>query len=150
VVLVYLATACGGGAAEIDSPEVGPDDRRTCQELLDSLPDTLASQPQRDVEPADALGAAWGDPAITLTCGVALPAEYDEFSSCEEANGVGWFLPPEQIEDQGLDVTFTAVGYRPLVQVRVPSSYRPEGPASVIVELGPVVQDQLELVQDCR
>ncbi len=83
------------------------------------------------------------------TCGVSLPADFDKFATCEEADGVGWFVPQDQSEDQSSDVTFTAAGYRPIVEVRLPASYRPEGAAAVIAELAGPVKDTLRLVNRC-
>jgi len=53
------------------------------------------------------------------------------------------------IADQDADVTFTAVGYRPIVSIEMPHDYRPEGGAAVIAQLAQPVKDNLELVEDC-
>jgi len=124
-------------------------DRAACEGFFDDLPATLNDEEPRDTEPADALGAAYGDPAMVLTCGVALPDDYDKFSSCEEANGVGWYVPLEEIEDQAADVTLTAVGYQPVVRLEMPADYRPEGAAAAIAELATPVKDNLRLVEGC-
>ena len=147
---LLLLTGCGApGPVTVPAPDLPAAERLACQELLADLPGVLAGQDSREVTPASALGAAWGDPAITVTCGVSLPAEFDEFSSCEEADGVGWFVPVDQVEDQSADVTFTAAGYRPIVQVELPGSYRPEGAAAVITQLAEPVKRHLELVDAC-
>ena len=145
-----LASCSDTGPVSVDSPSVSDADRTACEAFLDDLPGTLAGQERRDVTPAHALGAAWGDPAITLTCGVSLPADFDRFATCEEANGVGWFVPVDQSSDQSSDVTLTAAGYRPIVRVELPASYRPEGAASVIAQLARPVKDDLELVDRCH
>ena len=146
-----LLAGCGGsGAVELPAaPTLSNADAAACTTFLGDLPAVLAGEDSRPTEPVDALGAAWGDPAIVVTCGGDLPEEFDEFSSCEEANGVGWFVPPDQIADQSGDVTLTAAGYQPVVTVRLPGSYRPEGAAAVIVELGGPVKRNLELVNAC-
>ncbi|GAB3769552.1 hypothetical protein GCM10027600_24570 [Nocardioides ginsengisegetis] len=150
--LLVLAAGCssGGGDVEVDGPSLGADDAAACDRLVAALPDTLAEQDRRTVTPADAPGAAWGDPAITLTCGVDVPKGFDEFSSCEVANGVGWYVDPATIDDQSADVTLTAVGYRPIVRVEVPADYRPSGSAAVIAELAGPVRRSLELVKPCH
>jgi len=66
------------------------------------------------------------------------------------ADGVGWFVPLEQIDDEDADLVFAAVGYRPIVSVDVPHDYRPEGGAAVIADLAEPVKDHLELVDDCE
>jgi hypothetical protein len=102
------------------------------------------------VNPAAALGRAWGDPAIVVRCGVDVPDDFGETARCEVANGVGWFVPDEQVDDQDSDLVFTAAGYRPVVSVDVPHDYRPEGSAAVIAHLAAAVQEHLELVDDCE
>jgi hypothetical protein len=145
-----LAACSDTGSVEVDSPSVSDADRATCEAFLEELPARLAGQDRRDVTPADALGAAWGDPAITLTCGVSLPDDFDRFATCEEADGVGWFVPVAESSDQSSDVTLTAAGYRPIVRVELPASYRPEGAATVISQLAQPVRDGLELVNRCH
>ncbi|MGZ4446210.1 MAG: DUF3515 domain-containing protein [Nocardioides sp.] len=150
--LTTLIAGCssGDGRVEIDSPSLSAADATACRHLLAALPRDLAGQRTRAVSPDDALGAAWGDPAITLTCGVGVPTGFDRFSSCEVGNGVGWFVPTAQIDDQSLDVTLTAVGFRPRVQVVVPAGYRPSGPAAVLAQLAGPVKRSLRLVQRCH
>jgi hypothetical protein len=149
-----LAVAALGGCADepvtLTSPEVSAEDLATCNEFLADLPDQLAEQARRKVNPAAALGRAWGDPAIVVRCGVGVPADFDVTSSCEVADGVGWFVPEEQIDDQDADVVLTAVGYRPIVEVDVPAKYRPDGPAAAIAELAKPVTDHLREVDDCE
>jgi hypothetical protein len=145
-----LLAACGGGAVEIDVPDLDADDRAACAAFTADLPATLAGEEPREVEPADALGAAYGDPAYVVRCGVEVPADFDEaVSACEVAEGVGWYVPPEEFDDQGTDVTLTAAGYRPVVAVTVPGDERPEGPAAAIAELAPAVEEHLTLVENC-
>jgi hypothetical protein len=116
---------------------------------VDDLPDQVADELRRPVDPDDALGAAWGEPAITMTCGGAMPSSFDRFSSCEVADGVGWFVPPDQFEDLSSDAVMTTVGYRPVVQVRVPASYRPEGTAAAMIDLAPALKKHLRLIRPC-
>ena len=71
-------------------------DRETCRALLDDVPDSLGGRERREVEPADALGAAWGDPPIVMTCGGEAPA-LSPTALCEEANGVGYFVEDAEL-----------------------------------------------------
>ncbi len=142
---------CGQNPVYLDTPTMSPADARACQHLKDSLPDDLADQHRRLTQPASALGAAWGDdPPITLLCGVGVPDSYDKYASCEEADGVGWFVPPDQVDDGSTDVTMTTVGYRPRITVTVPARLRPEGVAAVMATLAGPVKDRLELSQPCQ
>jgi hypothetical protein len=150
LLLVAPLAGCADEPVTLDSPEVSAADLQTCNAFLDDLPNRLAGHDRRKVNPAAALGRAWGDPAIIVRCGVGVPDGFDQFSSCEVANGVGWFVPDEQFDDQEADATLTAVGYRPIVSVTVPGKYRPSGPAAAIADLAQPVKDHLELVQDCK
>lgn len=132
----------------VDNPGLDTADRGTCEALVDDLPEELFDQERRLVAPAAARAAAWGDPAIVLVCGVGEPEEYDEFSLCIEANGVGWFVPPSQ-EEEGVDVTITTVGHLPRLAVTIPAQYRPNGLASVMANLSSMVDERLELVDPC-
>ena len=143
-------TACADEPITLDSPQVSAEDLAACNAFIDDVPRRLDGEERRKVNPANSLGAAWGDPAIIVRCGVGVPAEFDQLAHCEVANDVGWFVPDDVIADQDADVTFTAVGYRPIVSVEMPHEYRPEGGAAVIAELAQTVQDNLELVEDCE
>jgi hypothetical protein len=152
-VLMCLAaalTACG--PPEIESVDLDADERAACQALVDALPDTLADLERGDVDPEDALGAAWGEPPIVLTCGAEEPEEYDDFSVCDEVLGVGWFAPPEQLEpeQQDEDATVWAMSHRPLVEVEVPADYRPDGVANALAQLAEVVTANLDEVEACH
>jgi len=151
--VLALVASLGGCADEpitLDSPGVTAANLAACNAFLDDLPKRLAGHERRKVNPANALGRAWGDPAIIVRCGVDVPPEFDEFAHCEVANDVGWFVPEEQIADQDADATLTAVGYRPVVSVEVPADDRPEGAAAALAELAEPVKEHLELVEDCE
>ena len=152
VLAVTLGMSLAGCADEpvtLTSPSVSPADLATCNAFLDSLPNRLAGHDRRKVNPAAALGRAWGDPPIIVRCGVGVPADFDPTGTCQVANGVGWFVPQSEIDDQGTDIVFTAVGYRPIVSVEVPHDDRPEGGAAAITDLAQPVKDHLKLVEPC-
>jgi hypothetical protein len=141
---------CESDKVPIDAPAPADEAQAArCRALIDALPDTVAHQLRRPVDPEDAYGAAWGDPAITLTCGGAMPSGFDRFAACEVANGVGWYADEELASDQSLDATLTTVGYVPIVSVHVPATYRPAGIASTMVALAPAVKQHLRLVKPC-
>lgn len=147
VALVPLLTACG--PVELPTPELSEADAATCAALVADLPDTLAGEEPVETEPADAPGAAYGDPAIVVSCGAPEPDDFRETADCLAVNGVGWFVPPDQDADNDADLTLTTGGYEPRLQVDVPADYRPEGSASVMAELSDVVKDHLDLVERC-
>jgi hypothetical protein len=147
--LLLVLAGCADEPVTIASPDVGPAARVTCEQFLADLPSRLAGEQKRALVRNGALGAAWGDPAIVLTCGGDLPDDFDRFAECVEANGVGWFVPPEAAADQSSTAALTAAGYRPVVRVTVPADYRPEGVASVMAELAAPVKAHLKLVDRC-
>jgi hypothetical protein len=134
---------------EIDPPELGAADQAACEAFADELPDTLAGEQPVDTDPEDPLGGAYGDPAIAVVCGVGVPEEFGAGGQCEEADGVGWFAPPEQYDDQSADVTIFAVTHRPVVELRVPGDYRPNGLAAALTDVSAPVKQALERVDDC-
>jgi hypothetical protein len=123
-------------------------DARACADLVDDLPDELGGLAAREVSDP-AAGAAWGDPPLVLTCGAGRPPEFDRFSQCQEIEGVGWFVPPDQEEDLDADILLTAVGYRPAVSLLVPAEHRGGTSAAALTALAGPVADHLELVDRC-
>ena len=97
----------------------------------------MLDQPRRTVEPGT-LSAAWGDPTITLKCGVEKPPGLGDASECFEVNGVGWFA--EEAEGGYL---FTTIGRSAYVQVGVPTEYAPE--ANALVDVAEAVKKTTEI-----
>lgn len=144
--------ACSPGAVEIDEADGLSDaERSACRALVEDLPEELVDLSSREVEPADALGAAWGDPAIVVRCGVAMPDDFDEVSPCEEVNGVGWFVRPSEFEDAGADLTAYTIGWEPAVSLSVPAEQRQDAAnvAGALAQVSTTVKQHLELVQPC-
>ncbi len=148
--LGLVLTACGKEPVSIPTLRLTAADQAVCQRLVDALPDQVAGQDRRKTQPAAALGGAWGDPAIVAQCGVGVPPEFTRTSSCTLADGVGWFVPESQVSDQSADVVMSTAGYRPVLQVSVPASYRPSGLAAAMVELAPMVKQYTKLVRPCH
>ena len=145
--LAVLPLAACSGAVDVDSPDIGDRTRAACARFLDNVPEKVDDQERRKVEPDDAPAAAWGDPAIVVTCGVDMPDDFDRFSACEEVNGVGWYIPEEASLDQDADVQMTTIGFQPPVRIDLPSEYRP--PAAVLVEISDVVKATLRQTRGC-
>lgn len=143
-------TGCESAKVPISAPSVDSEVRSACANLVAALPDTVNDELRRPVDPDDALGAGWGDPAIVLVCGVPKPTGQDLFASCTEANGVGWWAPDDQVADAAVDLVMTTVGTTPLVQVTLPAAYRPEGAAAVMVDLAPAIRKHVETPRPCR
>jgi len=135
--------ACSPDTIEIDAPDLSSADRAACQALVDDLPDSLAGQARVDVEPGDALGAAWGDPAYVLTCGVPGPSDYEPTAECSVIKGVGWYVADDQLGDPGEDAAAIALNLSPYVEVLVPSEHRTEGIDRALADLAPLLKRHL-------
>lgn len=137
---VLALTGCSG-AVEVDVPTPDPDTASVCTELVRDLPDTVADQDARSTEPADALTAAWGDPAIVLRCGVPDPAALEPTSQVFSVDGVEWF--PEELT---AGYVFTTYGRTANVEVTVPDDYSPE--AGPLTDLADAVQQNVPRTLD--
>jgi len=146
---VVLALAGCSSTPTIDDVELSAADRAACESLVADLPDTLAGLDRREVEPADALGAAWGDPAYVLTCGVPEPDDYEPTAECNVIDGVGWYVTDDQLSDQSEDATPIALSLRPYVEVLVPADYRTEGIDRALAELAPALKEHLDEGLSC-
>jgi hypothetical protein len=150
VVLGLVLAACGKEPVNIPTLRLSAAQQARCQRLTNALPASVAGQDRRKTQPAEALGGAWGDPAIVAQCGVGVPRDFTRSAACTEADGVGWFVPDAQVNDQSADVVMSTAGYRPVLQVTVPASYRPSGLAAAMVQLAPMVKRYTRLVHPCR
>ncbi|WP_392508509.1 DUF3515 family protein [Naumannella halotolerans] len=133
-------TGCSGAVQAAD-PELSAEAVETCAKVMSELPETVDGQPRRDTEPGR-WTAAWGKPAIVLTCGAELPASAGPDAQCFEVNGVGWYA-----EEAEPGWVFTTLGRTVPVQVSVPSEHSPE--ADALVDLAQTINDHDENVQPC-
>ena len=145
VALVALGAA-GCGGVDVPDTSVSGSEREACTSLVEALPEEVSDQPRRDTS-GNPLGAAWGDPAIVLRCGVGIPEGYDQFAACQTVDGLDWFVPTDLIEDQDADVVLTTIGREPAVEVAVPSSYRP--PDAVMVDLARAIKQHTKVTRRC-
>jgi hypothetical protein len=148
--LGLVLVACGKEPVSIPTLRLSATDQAVCQRLVDALPDHVYDQSRRKTQPAAALGGAWGDPAIVAQCGVPVPPNFTRTAGCQTADGVGWYLPDDQFRDNSSDIVISTVGYRPILQVTVPATYRPNGLAAAMVELAPMVKQYTKLVKPCH
>jgi hypothetical protein len=150
LLLALVVAACGKEPVSIPTLRLSAADQAVCQRVAHALPDQVADQSRRKTQPAEALGGAWGDPAIVVQCGVSVPDSFSRTSGCTTADGVGWYVPESQFADDSSDLVISTVGYRPIVQVSLPATYRPEGLAAAMVELAPMVKEYTKLVKPCQ
>ncbi|MCD9876683.1 DUF3515 domain-containing protein [Streptomyces guryensis] len=139
-VLTLLITAAGcssaDDAARAAVPSPGTKVAELCRNLDKVLPSRADGQSRRDPEPASALTAGWGNPAIILRCGVPRPAEMsDPEADGVEVDGVGWLL---QKQDDG-SFRFTTTLRKVYVEVRIPAGRAGDGMAP-LVDLAPAIK----------
>ena len=146
--LALLGLAGCSDTVSLDAPALSGATARTCAALVAALPSSVADQASRPVDAGDGKGAAWGDPAIELRCGVGRPAGLDRFAQCQTANGVDWFIPDSQQSGRPQDVTMTTVGRSVYVEVRIPVDYFP--PVNTMVDLAPALKRTVRSVKPCR
>jgi hypothetical protein len=147
--LAVVLVGCGKEPVSIPTLRLTAADQAVCQRLVSALPDKLGGQSRRKTQPAEALAGAWGDPAIVAQCGVGTPGELTRTSQCTVADGVGWFVPPEQANDNSADAILSTVGYKPVLQLTVPAKYRGSALAAAEVELAPIIKQYLKQVHRC-
>ena len=145
--VLLAATGCSSGPPEIDKPDLPAAQDAACKSLVADLPDTLVGEKAVEVTGATAYGAAWGDPAIVLTCGVDA-VDLADVPQCVDADDIGWLVSDEDAEGEG-DATFTADGYRPRVRLEVPEDYLPERGAGALAELAAPLKQHLKLKESC-
>lgn len=124
--IMLVATSCGS-ALNISA---GPNGSTPyCQDLVATLPVSVAGALARTTTNSSKGIRAWGDPPIYVRCGVDKPATLSATSQLFSINGVDWY--PEEF-DSGTQ--FTSVNTEEYVEVAIPREYDPA--ASVLVDLG--------------
>ncbi len=146
--LPLVLGACG--PVKVEVPDLDLDQQEACESFLADVPAPLVDLEEVEVSPADAPARAFGDPPLVVSCVDSVPADFDEFAFCVEVNGVGWYLPDAQLDDDAVAATFTAVGYDPIVSVQAPPDYRPEKAAAALSELSDPVEEHLSETRPCR
>jgi hypothetical protein len=135
----------GGSGVRVDPPRTAGRAAAQCAALLKALPPTFSGMSARTTVPASDATAAWGDPAITLRCGVPRPGVVDPASSAfdpnyqrhdaEELGGVCWVGEPTA--DKGF--RFTTIKQQTNVEVVLPGAYSGrQSPLSLLA--GPITR----------
>jgi hypothetical protein len=145
---VLLLAGCGGGPVRLTPPSAA--DRPACAKLAALLPDRLGDLDAVEFTPKDAEGGAWGDPALTLTCGVGVPETFGPTSTCDVVNGVDWFVSDEERNDTRGDATLTTVSLSPRVAVHVPAKYRGNALEGALVDLAGPLKSALTVGTRCQ
>lgn len=145
---ICALSACSP-AVDLSSTPMTQDVVDTCTALVDDLPDEFFDAPRRDVS-ADGIGAAWGDPPVVLTCSAPAPQEFDAFSRCSDIEGVGWFIPDDQLKDPERDVVMSVQSHVPRVSLAIPAERRTDAPDTYLRTLAPLLVEHLEETSPCK
>ena len=94
-----------------------PGQQRACQELISALPTDLGDLPARPVDSPSPYVAAWGEPAVTLRCGVPRPPSFIATADVQQINGVSWFA-----ERRGATTAWVVVDRPVYVEVLAPAA----------------------------
>lgn len=132
--LCLVLSGCGG-AVDIAPPDPSARADAACQRLARQLPQRVAGEELRETDPASRLSAAWGDPPLTMRCGVAKPREYTKTAQLFAVNGVAWLPTPQDAE---LPTTYYVVEREAYIRLEVPADHQPA--ADALVDLGKAVK----------
>jgi len=111
----------------LEVPPVTPEADAACPALMEALPPELVGQPSRRVRSDSPFGYAWGDPPVSLICGVDRPEGLAPGSALYQIDGVVWFVDDT---DPGTTV-WTTVDRPVYVELRVPATVS-SAPATVL------------------
>ena len=127
-----LLAGCSRGVdVSVPSPAPTGPGAYACAALHGRLPDEVVTQKVVASHPNSDLTSAWGNPAITIRCGVQPPL-VNPAGQLIAVDGVDWY--PEKFSG---GYRFTTVHRALVVEVNVPSNYAPE--ADVLADLSPSI-----------
>ncbi|MEV5429399.1 DUF3515 domain-containing protein [Streptomyces sp. NPDC052701] len=145
--LLIAAAGCssadGTGSAAVPSPDAKA--TKLCRNLDKALPAKVDGESRDDPEPASALTAGWGSPAIILRCGVARPPKMADPEVADGrdpdalpggVDGVDWLM---ERQDDGA-FRFTTANREAYVEVHVP---RGQDTSGVLIDLAPAVKEAI-------
>ena len=125
---VVLLAGCSRSLPPVRVAE--PPGDPSCPALVRALPGSLSpGVDSRAVTPRTGTTAAWGEPAITLRCGVTRGNPLDEPYAFD---GVRWV-----VHDDGATHRWTTVDRRVPVEVVIPDGY--DGQAELLIGLSPAL-----------
>lgn len=105
-----------------------------CRALADRLPARVSDEERRETDPSSRYTAAWGDPPITVRCGVRKPSQYKPTAQLFTVDDVAWLPVPQ---DSDTPTRYYAVERRAYVEVVIPVEHAPASDA--LVDLGKVI-----------
>lgn len=133
--LAFATLAACSSAVSVQAPAVS----EPCEAVLAGAPISLLEELQRETTPVAAAAIAWGDPPIVMACGV--DSRITANAQVIALEGVEWIA--ENTED---GTVFTTFNRTPVVQLRVPSKYRPE--IDAVSGLNALIDESTDLDQE--
>jgi hypothetical protein len=115
-------TAQSTAPVEMAAPALSARPATVCRALLSMLPDTLDGHAQRPVTAGPEQNAAYGDPPVTVACGVP-PASYPLTDEVWSTAGVCWHLSKEASSGAAV---WETVDREVAIKVTTPSVYDPQ------------------------
>jgi hypothetical protein len=118
-------------------PSPAPSVTAACAAFTEALPERLSTVGERrSVDPDGPLTAAYGNPPVSVRCGVSRPAALGASSTLVTVDGIDWL--PEELTGGWLMTTTSLVAN---VEITVPTV---QGPApSVAADLAPTIRATL-------
>jgi hypothetical protein len=110
----------------MSAPPLSPRAATLCRALLSQLPTAVRDRPQRPVTEGTEQNAAYGDPAITLACGIPAPT-FPPTDLVNLLDRVCWHAA-----DTPDATVLTTVDREVPIQVRVPRSYEAAGQWAIV------------------
>ncbi|WP_454086036.1 DUF3515 family protein [Georgenia sp. Marseille-Q6866] len=148
MVAVAAAVLAVGACSSPVTVPAGPDAADpVCGEVLQALPGELAGGEERSIGSQSIAG--WGEPAITLRCGVEVPGPSTERCITVESGetSVDWLaleadddMVPDHARRENGSWTFITYGRVPAVEVVVPTERGGDQPTAVLVDLASAVE----------
>jgi Protein of unknown function (DUF3515) len=141
------------GAVSVTAPSPSGDVARQCAAVVaEAASQRVAGQEPRDITPTSSFVAAWGDPAILLTCSGTAPDALTPTSQCFRVNAVDWLVTQNgRAVDPTAPLTgtleFTTVGRSAYVEVVVPDAYQPA--ADALVDVARAVKNATTVTKPC-
>ncbi|HEV7707554.1 MAG TPA: DUF3515 family protein [Asanoa sp.] len=115
------------------APALSPRAATLCRALLSQLPQTIRDRAQRPVTAGTEQNAAYGDPAITLACGIPAPT-FPPTDLVNLLDKVCWHSA-----DTAGGTVLTTVDREVPIQVTVPKSYEAAGQWAIVFS-NPVIE----------
>jgi hypothetical protein len=134
-------TPAATGPVEMAAPELTARAEVVCRGLLSQLPtDQLDGLGHRPVTAGPEQNAAYGDPPVTVACGVP-PADHPPTAELLLISGVCWY--PAQAPD---GTVWTTLDREVPVRVTVPDGYA--GPGQRVVPVSAVIGETIRPAED--